>query len=673
MVDFPRGGGNELTPLEIRQVNDKAKRDFLFAEVDSDTEKETKHKKIKLTHDSLNFKRLAVGMTLFGVIKKLNQLDIEISLPNQLTGYINITEISDRMTELVETSMDGEGELPELDLIYHIGQPLIFTLILIDNKRLELSLNPLKMQTKLILNTIQNCTILEKEDYGYTVSLGASSGFYKTKKSLSIGCTLSLSVEKVEPLILCDSYEKPISKDIDINDLTAGQLLNCKLIENSKNGLAIVETCLGNTVVAYNGKKGDKLKSRIVYKNEKSFGISANLNVVGFLDVNFEATYGQIMRNLQVSKVDQKLGVTLNIGGGEKGYCHISNLSDTRVETIDMKEGDRCVGRVIGFDFVGGLVVFSLAPKTIAQPFMKLDEITPGALIKAKVKKVEDYGVIVEVTEHINGLCPTLNLSDAKLKNPEKLFKVGKLMEFRVVTSDAESKKLILTAKKSMLNVDCLSEYSDAKRGDIYFGVITAIKEFGCIVTYFNNVKALCPKHSMSLDGGQVVMENYKIGQTVKTQIVKPGNEKIMVSFRILDFQKLQKGVIGECKIIKSTEGGVMVEFGDGTVAFVAVNHLSDHLMLSEKIHQRYLEFNSKKPIICGVGMVTGVDSKGVVSATLKPLVIKYNETKKVLSFRDLEVDEVAVAVVKGITESLCFVEIGGITAVANIQVFFTN
>jgi hypothetical protein len=54
MQDFPRGGQLELTPLEYRQISDKAKRDLLFQESE-----EKSLKKVKITKnfiDSLSFK-----------------------------------------------------------------------------------------------------------------------------------------------------------------------------------------------------------------------------------------------------------------------------------------------------------------------------------------------------------------------------------------------------------------------------------------------------------------------------------------------------------------------------------------------------------------------------------------------------------------------------------------
>ena len=54
-------------------------------------------------------KKLYVGMTLVGLIKEINDLDMSVSLPNQLTGFVSITDITSKMTELVEEAADEES------------------------------------------------------------------------------------------------------------------------------------------------------------------------------------------------------------------------------------------------------------------------------------------------------------------------------------------------------------------------------------------------------------------------------------------------------------------------------------------------------------------------------------------------------------------------------------
>lgn len=54
-------------------------------------------------------KKLSTGMTLLGAIKEINDLDLCVSLPNQLTGFVSITEISSKLTEQVERAAEPDS------------------------------------------------------------------------------------------------------------------------------------------------------------------------------------------------------------------------------------------------------------------------------------------------------------------------------------------------------------------------------------------------------------------------------------------------------------------------------------------------------------------------------------------------------------------------------------
>ena len=68
------------------------------------------------THDTpsdihpLTFRRLVIGMTLLGVVKDVHDLELIISLPNNLTGAVSIAEISSNLKQRVESVAAKEDE-----------------------------------------------------------------------------------------------------------------------------------------------------------------------------------------------------------------------------------------------------------------------------------------------------------------------------------------------------------------------------------------------------------------------------------------------------------------------------------------------------------------------------------------------------------------------------------
>jgi rRNA biogenesis protein RRP5 len=66
-------------------------------------------------------------MTLLGCISKITDLNLVVSLPQQLVGSVAITEISDPITKAVEAVAQAEDDdesnsLPDLSALFKVGQ-----------------------------------------------------------------------------------------------------------------------------------------------------------------------------------------------------------------------------------------------------------------------------------------------------------------------------------------------------------------------------------------------------------------------------------------------------------------------------------------------------------------------------------------------------------------------
>ena len=61
---------------------------------------------------------------------------------------------------------------------------------------------------------------------------------------------------------------------------------------------------------------------------------------------------------------------------------------------------------------------------------------------------------------------------------------------------DADRKRLLLTHKKTLVEslLPLLADYGDAKPGGTHHGVVIAVKDFGYLVQFFNNVRGIVRK-----------------------------------------------------------------------------------------------------------------------------------------------------------------------------------
>ncbi|SPO02931.1 related to ribosomal RNA processing protein RRP5 [Cephalotrichum gorgonifer] len=229
---FPRGGGSVLTPLEQKQIQMEAKADA----IDEDELEEASKPKTKTVKErrsskksekqkshpvrsedsvrveSLNPKRLVKGSLVLGQIVSINALDIDVALPNNLTGHIAITAISDALTARLQNlegsdnedddNEDSADQDVDLASLFVIGQYVRACVLSTSEetvsgkhtkskRRIELSLrpsdtNPGLSSDDIVTSTSLMATVLSVEDHGCVMDIGQQGveirGFMPTKE-----------------------------------------------------------------------------------------------------------------------------------------------------------------------------------------------------------------------------------------------------------------------------------------------------------------------------------------------------------------------------------------------------------------------------------------------------------------------------------------------------------
>ncbi|PNS19229.1 rRNA bioproteinsis protein rrp5 [Sphaceloma murrayae] len=268
---FPRGGASVLTPLEQRQIKADAERDVLFEEagkskvvreeygnddmaVDdapkSATKKRSKGSKSKATGEEeemeivriqgLGYKTLTTGSLVLGQVTGITSKDVALALPNNLTGYVPITAISERVNERIQALLtedakeqeDGEDD-EDIDLhkLFRTGQFLraYVTSTVSESERggkskrhIELSVNPRQANTGLTdlatSYTVQ-ASVKSVEDHGVVMDLGL--------EDTSVRGFVS---------------KKELGQSWKIDDLQQGQVMLCTVTGLASDG-KVVKLC----------------------------------------------------------------------------------------------------------------------------------------------------------------------------------------------------------------------------------------------------------------------------------------------------------------------------------------------------------------------------------------------------------------------------------------------
>ena len=272
----------------------------------------------------------------------------------------------------------------------------------------------------------------------------------------------------------------------------------------------------------------------------------------------------------KVIHVDHSSALYLDLGeGGVVGYSPSWMVTD-----VQRKEGDVAIkhrkeyrtgtlheARVVQFNSLDGLAIMSLCDSILEKKYMKYSDICIGDYVEGEVERLGEFGMTVAISSGIHGLCPRIHVSDIQslISKPSKRYKPGSKVKCRVLNVTPDTRQLLLTCKKSLIRLDApstsedrmaseeegssekgnmiLCNYSAAKPGDCYTGIVTSVYTYGCVVHFFGHVRGFVhrdetnSRHAASSNPAEEFWE----GQPVECRVLScsPGAQKLSLSFRL--------------------------------------------------------------------------------------------------------------------------------------------
>ena len=170
-----------------------------------------------------------------------------------------------------------------------------------------------------------------------------------------------------------------------------------------------------------------------------------------------EPEVGRVYEGTVVSVKD--FGCFVEFLPGKDGLCHISELSDKRVDKTEdvAREGDRMTVKLIGVDERGKVKLSRKAAliesgeieapakgekpnEPRAEREVSDEEPEVGKLYQGTVVTVKEYGAFVEFLPGRDGLCHVSELATARVKNVEDIAKVGEKIWVKLLEIDERGK-----------------------------------------------------------------------------------------------------------------------------------------------------------------------------------------------------------------------------------------
>ncbi|EKD20395.1 uncharacterized protein L3040_004320 [Drepanopeziza brunnea f. sp. 'multigermtubi'] len=783
-VAFPRGGASLLTPLEHKQIQIEATRDVLFeqgansksveAGVNGEPAAKKKHKlkKVKgkgnkgseaaeveeknVRIEGLSYTRIVPGSLVLGQVSQINDLDVALSLPNNLTGYVPITSISDKITERIEAIAAQEGEdedetdLKDVNLkkLFSIGQYLRAYVVSTKDdeaagskakRHIELSLRPQQSNANIaVQNVVTNNTLMASvasvEDHGLIMDLGLPElGVKGFMSSNEVGYGVALSSIEEGAVFLCtilglNSSGKTVKLSVDPQKIansknpkylsdaptidaflpgTAVEILVSEItlrgISGKVMGSLDVTADLMHSGAGASGKDlekkykiGSKVKGRLIctFPNSQPAKLGVSLldhvlslsSLQGLLNSELKnpldiLPLSSFVEEVKVKKVEPGMGLFVDVGvKGVAGFVHISRVKDGKIETLaetsgPFKTGSVHRGRLIGYNALDGLYIVSLEPSILAQPFLRVEDLSIGEVVKGKVEKivVNERGVgglLVNLADGISGLVPEAHMADVHLLRPEKKFKEGSTVMARVLSTDPGKRQIRLTLKKTLVNSDAalFVSYDDIKVGMQSPGTIVNILSTGAVVQFYGTIRGFLPVAEMSEAYIQDPSQHFLVGQVVNVHVVKvdPEAKKLIVSckdpaaFGLAQqaaFKKLKLGEVVSAVVTEKSNDNISLDL-HGIRATLPIGQLTDG---SSQKNASALKKIRVGQTLTDLVVLGKYENKRLIILTNKPNLVKDAKAKLLLrSFEDVKEDKVVHGFVKNITLTAVFVQFAG-------------
>lgn len=308
-----------------------------------------------------------------------------------------------------------------------------------------------------------------------------------------------------------------------------------------------------------------------------------------------------IVPEAKVVNVDPRLGLYVQIGSTKHlGFVHISRVSDGKVESISSGEGKFRIGstheaRIVGYSTLDNLYQLSLERKVIDQPFLRIEDVTVGAVVKGKVEKIiigadGVDGLIVSLADGITGLVPPMHFADTQLQFPERKFREGMTVSARILSVNLEKRQIRLTLKKTLLHSDSAiwKDYNDIAAGSQSPGTIVNIQPHGAVVQFYGSVRGFLPVSEMSEAYIRDPSHHFREGQVVNVHALSVDASLGRLAVSCKDpstfnetyrkaFDNMYPGLLVAGTVFEKSSDDVLLKLEEsGLIARLGVQHVVD-------------------------------------------------------------------------------------------------
>jgi small subunit ribosomal protein S1 len=324
-------------------------------------------------------------------------------------------------------------------------------------------------------------------------------------------------------------------------------------------------------------------------------------------------------------------GIFVDIGVGRDGLVHISEMSDTRIDSPSdvVQIGDTVKVRIKSLDPEARRISLTMRSQRERRrggqrrPDINRDALTglkAGDTIEGTITGIAPFGVFVDIGVGKDGLVHVSELSEGRVERPEDAVQVGERYTFKMLEVDPEGTRISLSLRKAQRQ----QKLQQLEPGAIMDGTVSGLAPFGAFVDIGVGRDGLVHISELSDQRVGKVEDAVKPGDKVKVRVleVDPQSKRISLTMRLEDRPREvqpQDDSAPASTVVPRTGPGAAARFANVTATEERRSRRSDRNERGDR---------SRRPVLTGTteAYATADDSEEEFTgnATLEDLLSKF-------------------------------------------------